>query len=54
MLFLLAVFAGSVLTGCLTPRIGMKATIVAGMVGGTTALALLTQVEHGRDHGRVP
>ncbi|MFE9644803.1 MFS transporter [Streptomyces sp. NPDC006365] len=40
-----AVFAGSVLTGYLTPRIGMKATIVAGMAGGTLALALLTQID---------
>jgi EmrB/QacA subfamily drug resistance transporter len=46
-----AVFAGSVLTGYLTPRIGMKATIVAGMVGGTTALALLTQVDKSSSYG---
>ncbi|GAA2420472.1 DHA2 family efflux MFS transporter permease subunit [Streptomyces coeruleofuscus] len=46
-----AVFAGSVLTGYLTPRIGMKATIVAGMVAGTTALALLTQVDKSSSYG---
>ncbi|GAA2630250.1 DHA2 family efflux MFS transporter permease subunit [Streptomyces vastus] len=46
-----AVFAGSALTGYLTPRIGMKATIVAGMVGGTTALALLTQVDKSSSYG---
>jgi EmrB/QacA subfamily drug resistance transporter len=46
-----AVFAGSVLTGYLTPRIGMKATIVAGMVGGATALALLTQVDESSSYG---
>ncbi|MFE8916414.1 MFS transporter [Streptomyces globisporus] len=39
-----AVFVGSALTGYLTPRVGMRTTIVAGMVGGATALALLTQV----------
>ncbi|MFH8901123.1 MFS transporter [Streptomyces coeruleorubidus] len=46
-----AVFAGSVLTGYLTPRIGMKATIIAGMAGGTTALALLTQVDKSSSYG---
>ncbi|MEU0248610.1 DHA2 family efflux MFS transporter permease subunit [Streptomyces sp. NPDC006235] len=46
-----AVFAGSTLTGYLTPRIGMKATIVAGMVGGTTALALLTQIDESSSYG---
>ncbi|MEV0776955.1 MFS transporter [Streptomyces sp. NPDC050428] len=46
-----AVFAGSVLTGYLTPRIGRKATIVAGMVGGTMALALLTQVDKASSYG---
>ncbi|MFF4545158.1 DHA2 family efflux MFS transporter permease subunit [Streptomyces sp. NPDC001435] len=40
-----AVFAGSALTGRLTPRVGMKWTVTAGMVGGTTALALLTRVD---------
>ncbi len=39
-----AVFVGSALTGYLTPRIGMKITVTAGMVGGTAALALLTRV----------
>ncbi|MFD6170071.1 DHA2 family efflux MFS transporter permease subunit [Streptomyces coeruleorubidus] len=46
-----AVFAGSVLTGYLTPRIGMKATIIAGMAAGTTALALLTQVDKSSSYG---
>ncbi|MGP4009694.1 DHA2 family efflux MFS transporter permease subunit [Streptomyces sp. 4N124] len=46
-----AVFAGSALTGYLTPRIGMKATIVAGMLGGTTSLALLTQVDKSSSYG---
>ncbi len=34
-----AVFVGSALTGWLTPRVGMKWTVGAGMVGGTAALA---------------
>jgi EmrB/QacA subfamily drug resistance transporter len=46
-----AVFAGSALTGYLTPRVGMKATVVAGMVGGTAALALLTQVDRSSSYG---
>lgn len=46
-----AVFVGSALTGYLTPRIGMKATIVAGMAGGTLALALLTQVDKSSSYG---
>ncbi|MFF8590781.1 MFS transporter [Streptomyces sp. NPDC015220] len=40
-----AVFVGSALTGYLTPRVGMKWTVTAGMVGGTAALALLTGVD---------
>ncbi|MFE1955601.1 MFS transporter [Streptomyces sp. NPDC059524] len=46
-----AVFVGSALTGYLTPRIGMKITVTAGMVGGTTALALLTRVDAGSSYG---
>ncbi|MFC7310094.1 MFS transporter [Streptomyces monticola] len=46
-----AVFVGSALTGLLTPRLGMKVTVTAGMVGGTTALALLTQVDAGSAYG---
>jgi EmrB/QacA subfamily drug resistance transporter len=46
-----AVFAGSALTGWLTPRVGMKWTVTAGMVGGTAALALLTQVDAGSSYG---
>ncbi|MER6030838.1 MFS transporter [Streptomyces sp. NPDC001851] len=42
-----AVFVGSALTGLLTPRVGMKWTVTAGMVGGTSALALLTRVDAG-------
>ncbi|KDN73605.1 DHA2 family efflux MFS transporter permease subunit [Streptomyces olindensis] len=46
-----AVFVGSALTGYLTPRVGMKWTVTAGMVGGTAALALLTQVDSGSSYG---
>lgn len=46
-----AVFVGSALTGRLTPRVGMKWTVTAGMVGGTTALALLTRVDAGSTYG---
>ncbi|MER6469434.1 MFS transporter [Streptomyces collinus] len=46
-----AVFVGSALTGWLIPRVGMKWTVGAGMVGGTTALALLTRVDAGSGYG---
>ncbi|MFY4717517.1 MFS transporter [Streptomyces sp. LaBMicrA B280] len=46
-----AVFVGSGLTGWLTPRVGMKWTVSAGMVLGTVALALLTQVDAGSTYG---
>ncbi|MEU6776207.1 MFS transporter [Streptomyces sp. NPDC046759] len=46
-----AVFVGSALTGWLTPRLGMKITVTAGMVGGTTALALLTRIDAGSGYG---
>ena len=46
-----AAFVGSALTGFLTPRVGMKWTVTAGMVGGTAALALLTQVDAGSSYG---
>ncbi|MGY1497475.1 MFS transporter [Streptomyces sp. QTS52] len=46
-----AVFVGSGLTGYFTPRVGMKVTVTAGMVGGTTALALLSQVDSGSSYG---
>ncbi|MDQ0993136.1 MFS transporter [Streptomyces sp. V3I7] len=46
-----AVFVGSAVTGFLTPRIGMKWTVGAGMVGGTTALALLTRVDAASTYG---
>jgi EmrB/QacA subfamily drug resistance transporter len=46
-----AVFVGSALTGFLTPRVGMKWTVTAGMVGGTAALALLTRIDAGSSYG---
>ncbi len=46
-----AVFVGSALTGFLTPRIGMKITVTAGMVAGTVALALLTTVDASSSYG---
>ncbi|MFJ9120886.1 MFS transporter [Streptomyces sp. NPDC102394] len=46
-----AVFVGSALTGRLTPRVGMKWTVTAGMVGGTTALALLTRIDATSSYG---
>ncbi|MEU2306935.1 MFS transporter [Streptomyces misionensis] len=46
-----AVFVGSALTGWLTPRVGMKWTVSAGMVLGTVALALLTRVDAGSTYG---
>lgn len=46
-----AVFAGSALTGYLTPRVGMRITVTAGMVGGTAALALLTRVDAASSYG---
>ncbi|MFE3522026.1 MFS transporter [Streptomyces sp. NPDC059161] len=46
-----AVFVGSALTGLLTPRLGMKVTVTAGMVAGTVALALLTRIDAGSGYG---
>ncbi|MFI5802112.1 MFS transporter [Streptomyces sp. NPDC051561] len=46
-----AVFVGSALTGFLTPRLGMKVTVTAGMVGGTVALALLTRIDDASAYG---
>ncbi|MER7569643.1 MFS transporter [Streptomyces sp. NPDC097941] len=46
-----AVFVGSALTGFLTPRVGMKWTVTAGMAGGTAALALLTRIDASASYG---
>ncbi|MCI3933164.1 MFS transporter [Streptomyces sp. AN091965] len=46
-----AVFVGSALTGFLTPRLGAKVMVTAGMVGGTTAMALLTATDAASTYG---
>ncbi|MGI5430290.1 MFS transporter [Streptomyces sp. CA-179760] len=46
-----AVSVGSVLTGYLTPRVGMKIMVTTGMVGATTAMALLTRIDAGSSYG---
>lgn len=46
-----AVFVGAALTGRLTPRIGMRPTVTAGMVAGTAALVLLTRVDAASSYG---
>ncbi|MER6952421.1 MFS transporter [Streptomyces sp. NPDC000618] len=40
-----AVFLGAAVTGQLTPKLGMKPMVVAGMLIGTTGVFLLTQVD---------
>ncbi|MFD3616485.1 MFS transporter [Streptomyces sp. NPDC058676] len=40
-----AVFVGAALTGRLTPLLGMKTSVVAGMAIGTAGVLLLTQVD---------
>ncbi|MEU1666776.1 MFS transporter [Streptomyces sparsogenes] len=42
-----AVFAGAAVTGKLTPRLGVKAMVVPGMVLGTVGVFLLTQIDKG-------
>jgi EmrB/QacA subfamily drug resistance transporter len=42
-----AVFAGAAVTGQLTPKLGMKAMVVSGMLIGTVGVFLLTQVDKG-------
>ncbi len=42
-----AVFAGAAVTGRLTPRLGMKAMVVAGMAIGTAGVFLLTRIDQG-------
>ncbi len=46
-----AVFAGAALTGFLTPRAGMKVTVVLGMVLGTAGILLLATVGDGSGYG---
>ncbi|MFE6923045.1 MFS transporter [Nocardia sp. NPDC057663] len=40
-----AVFIGSAITGVLTPRLGLRTMVVAGMLLGVAALAILTRVD---------
>ncbi|MEV8094524.1 MFS transporter [Kitasatospora sp. NPDC085879] len=42
-----AVFVGAALTGVLTPRLGMKSMVVAGMAIGTASVLLLTRIDTG-------
>ncbi|MFF3500105.1 MFS transporter [Streptomyces sp. NPDC003247] len=46
-----AVFVGSALTGVLTPRLGARVMVTAGMVGGTTALALMAATGSASTYG---
>jgi len=46
-----AVFAGAAITGVLTPRAGMKVTVVVGMTLGTAGILLLTRVGDGSGYG---
>lgn len=45
-----AVFAGAAVTGRLTPRLGMKAMVVAGMAIGTAGVFLLTRIDQGSSY----
>lgn len=46
-----AVVVGAVVTGRLTPRLGVKPMVVAGMVIGTAGVFLLTQISKGSVYG---
>ena len=46
-----AVFLGSVVTGHLAPKLGVKAMVVTGMVVGTAGMFLLTQIDKGSTYG---
>jgi len=46
-----AVFLGAAVTGRLTPKLGMKSMVVTGMVLGTVAVLLLTQVDKTSTYG---
>ncbi|WP_086753327.1 MFS transporter [Streptomyces griseiscabiei] len=46
-----AVFLGAVVTGMLTPRLGVKAMVVTGMVIGTAGMFLLTQIDKSSTYG---
>ncbi|MFE1884716.1 MFS transporter [Streptomyces diastatochromogenes] len=42
-----AVFVGAAVTGRLTPKLGVKAMVVPGMIIGTVAVFLLTRIDQG-------
>ncbi|WP_060884815.1 MFS transporter [Streptomyces caniscabiei] len=46
-----AVFVGAVVTGKLTPKLGVKAMVVTGMLVGTAGVFLLTQIDKGSAYG---
>ncbi|MGW1375076.1 MFS transporter [Streptomyces sp. NPDC002446] len=46
-----AVFVGAAVTGRLTPRLGVKALVTAGMAIGTVGVFLLVQVDKGSTYG---
>ncbi|MEU3693555.1 MFS transporter [Streptomyces narbonensis] len=46
-----AVFVGAAATGRLTPKLGMKVTVVAGMVIGTAGVLLLTRIDTASTYG---
>lgn len=46
-----AVFLGSVVTGKFTPKLGVKAMAVTGMVVGTAGMFLLAQIDNGSTYG---
>ncbi|MFF6881195.1 MFS transporter [Streptomyces sp. NPDC012474] len=46
-----AVFLGSVVTGQLTPKLGVKAMVVTGLAVGTAGMFLLTQIDKGSTYG---
>ncbi|WP_433622024.1 MFS transporter [Nocardia sp. CA-120079] len=46
-----AVFVGSAITGVLTPRLGLRTMVVAGMLLGILALVVLTRVDAESGYG---
>lgn len=46
-----AVFVGAALTGLLTPRLGMKSMVTAGMALGTVGVLLLVRIDEGSGYG---
>ncbi|WP_052336969.1 MFS transporter [Nocardioides alkalitolerans] len=46
-----AVFLGSMVTGKFTPKLGVRTMVVTGMVFGTGAMVLLTQIDDASTYG---